>query len=199
MAKAKVSVEEKFDKQDFDLFDALRALDRKDYGYYDSLTIEQQKKFSPYMLIQWMINVKGTNQLQEYYLRSVDFYANKYILDYMIASTSHKHAKLQWLMLCAASPGVGSQFRQWIPNISQQVSKLKSHAKEKDIKEYYKKVYPKTDDGTLDEISKMFVSTHKKKMYLAKIYPSMKVEDIETLSECVTDEEIENYERSLGN
>ena len=199
MAKAKVSVEEKFEKQDFDLFDALKALDKKDYGYYDRLTAEQQKKFTPYMLLQWMVNVKGNGQLQEYYLRSVDYHANKYMLDYMIASSSHKHAKLQWLMLCAASPGVGSQFRQWIPSISSQVSKLKTNAKEKDIKEYYKKVYPKADDSTLNEISKLFVTTHKKKMYLAKTYPSMKVDDIDVLAEFVTDEEIEQYERSLGN
>jgi len=35
MAKAKVSADEKFEKQDFDLFEALSAIDNKDYGYYD--------------------------------------------------------------------------------------------------------------------------------------------------------------------
>lgn len=199
MAKAKTTVDEKFEKQDFDLFDALKAIDKKDYGYFDRLTPEQQKKFSPYMLVQWLVNVKGNKELQEYYLRSTDYHANKYMLDYMIASNSHKHPKLQWLMLCAASPGIGTQFRQWIPSISPSVSKLKSPAKEKDIKEYYKKVYPKTDDSTLNAISELFVVEHKKKMYLASKYPSMKVEDVEVLSQMVSDQEIEEYERSLGN
>jgi hypothetical protein len=30
--------DEKFEGQDFDLFEALSALDRKDYGYIESLT-----------------------------------------------------------------------------------------------------------------------------------------------------------------
>ena len=199
MAKAKKSVDEKFERQDFDLFEALKAIDKKDYSYFDRLSIEQQKKFSPYMMLQWMINIKGSKELQEYYLRSADHYANKYMLDYMIASNSHKHPKLQWLMLCAASPGMGSQFRQWIPSISTQVSKLKVEAKEKDIKEYYTKIYPKADEEALEQVSKLFVSTQKKKMYLAKTFPTMKIEDIEILIDLVTDEEIKDYERELGN
>jgi len=199
MAKAKTPTEEKFDKQDFDLFDALKAIDKKDYSYFDTLTVEQQKKFSPYMLLQWMVNVKSNSQIQDYYLRSVEYHANKYMLDYMIASNSHKHSKLQWLMLCAASPGIGSQFRQWIPSISPQVSKLRVSPKEKDIKEYYKKIYPNTDNDTLDQISKLFIVSHKKKMYLAQQYPSMKVEDIEILAELVSDSDIEQYDRQLGN
>jgi hypothetical protein len=199
MAKAKTPTEEKFEKQDFDLFEALAAIDKKDYGYFDRLTVEQQKKFVPFMLIQWASAIKGNRELQEYYLRSIDYHANKHMLDYMIASNEHKHPKLQWLMLCAASPGLGKQFHQWIPNISTQVSRLKSPAKEKDIKEYYKKVYPKADEDSLKQISELFVINHKKKMYLAEKFPAMKIEDIETLVDMVTDKDIEDYERDYGN
>ena len=39
----KTPIDEKFEKQDFNLFDALLALDKKDYGYIDKLNAEQQK------------------------------------------------------------------------------------------------------------------------------------------------------------
>jgi len=195
MATKKQNIEEKFEKQDFDLFEALVALDKKDYEYYDRLSEEQKKKFVPFMLIQWMSTVKGSKDLQSYYLQSTDYHANKYMFNEHV----QKNPKLQWLMLCASSPGLGKQFHQWIPNISQGVSKLKSPAKAKDIKEYFSKIYPKVDDETLKEITDIFVQEHKKKMYLSEVYPNLKITDIETLSQLVTDEDIRRYEKERGN
>ena len=46
----------------------------------------------------------------------------------------------------------------------------------------------------------MYVYTHiYGECYLAIVYPEMKIADIETLSQMVTDEEIEQYERDRGN
>ena len=100
MAKEKLSQDEKFEKIDFDLFDALAAIDRKDYSYYDRLTSEQQKKFVPFMLIHWVSAIKGNSELQSYYLQSTEYHANKYLFNESV----QKNPKLQWLMLCAASP-----------------------------------------------------------------------------------------------
>jgi hypothetical protein len=186
---------EKFEKQDFDLFEALTALDKKDYGYYDRLTEEQKRKFVPYMLIQWMATVKGSKELQSYYIQSTDYHANKYMFNELV----QKNPKLQWLMLCAASPGVGKQFHQWIPNISQGVAKFKAPAKLKDIKEYYTKIYPNVDSSTIKEISEAYVTEHKKKTYLSERFPNLKLSDIETLSQVVTDEDITQYEKDRGN
>jgi hypothetical protein len=195
MAKTKTPTDEKFEKIDFDLFEAIAAVDKKDYGYYDRLTEEQKKKFVPYMVLMWVSVVKGSRDLQNYYLQSTDYHANKYMFNENVT----KHPKLQWLMLCASSPGLGKQFHQWLPNISPSVSKLKSLPKVKDIKEYYKKVYPKADDNTLSEISELFVATQKRKMFLAEQYPNLKIDDIELLNELVTDEEIRIYEQQSGN
>jgi len=195
MAKEKVATDEKFEKQDVDLFDMLAAIDKKDYGYYDRLTIEQQKKFVPFMMIQWISAIKGNSDLQNYYLSSTEYYANKYFFNENV----YKHPKLQWLMLCAASPGLGKQFHQWIPNISQKVAKLESPAKLKDIKEYYKKIYPKADINDIDEISKAYVDSHKRKRRLAELFPHLKQSDIETLNEITTDEQFAEYERDIGN
>ena len=193
--KAAVPVDEKFVDQDLDLFEVLAALDKKDYGYYDRLSPEQQKKFVPFMLIKWMSAIKGSDGASRYYVMSTNEYANKYLFNEYV----QKHPKLQWQMLCAASPGIGKQFHQWIPQIKEKVSLLREPAVQKDVKEYYKKIYPKVSDSDITEISKAFVSDQRRKMYFANVFPYMKIEDIEVLSELVTDEEIEQYEKDRGN
>ena len=193
--KKSTPVDEKFVAQDFDLFDALTAMDKKDYGYYDRLTEEQQKKFVPYMMTHWMSAIKGSGDVQGYYLRSVDYHANKHLFNEYV----QKHPKLQWYMLCASSPGLGKQFHQWIPHLGSKVTSLKEPAKTKEIKEYYTKIYPKVDSDDIDEISKAFVQEHKRKCYLAETYPNLKQSDIEVLSQLVTEEDIKQYEKDRGN
>ena len=195
MAKATTPVDEKFEKQDFHLFEALNAIDNKDYGYFDRLTTDQQKKFVPFMMLHWMSAIKANEGLSRYYVMSAAEYANKY----MFNENVQKHPKLQWLMLCSASPGLGKQFHQWIPHIKTNVSKLKETAKVKDVKEYFKKVYPKTSDSDLTELSQAFVENQKRRMYLAERFPNMKYDEIELLSDLVTDQDIKRYEEDLGN
>jgi hypothetical protein len=193
--KKSTPVDEKFESQDFNLFDALTAMDKKDYGYYDSLSEEQQKKFVPYMMTHWMSAIKGSGDVQGYYLRSVDYHANKHLFNEYV----QKHPKLQWYMLCASSPGLGKQFHQWIPHLGSKVTSLKEPAKVKEIKEYYTKIYPKVDSDDIDEIAKAFVQEHKRKCYLAELYPNLKQNDIELLSQLVTEEDIKQYEKDRGN
>ena len=195
MAKEKLAADEKFDKIDFDLFEALAAIDRKDYAYYDRLTPEQQKKFVPFMMLHWVSAIKGNGDVQAYYLMNTEYCANKY----MFNENVQKNPKLQWLMLCAASPGIGKQFHQWIPHIRERVSKLKESQKTKEIKDYYKKVYPKSKDSDISLIAEVFVDNHRKKMYLANKFPEMKYDEIELLSEIITDQDIKNYEEDYGN
>lgn len=195
MAKATTPADEKFEKQDFDLFEALNAIDKKDYDYFDRLTPEQQKKFVPFMMLHWMSAIKANEGLSRYYVMSAAEYANKYMFNENVM----KHPKLQWLMLCSASPGLGKQFHQWIPHIKMNVSKLKETAKVKDVKEYFKKIYPKTSDSDLTELSQAFVENQKRKMYLAERFPNMKYDEIELLSDIITDQDIKQYEEDLGN
>jgi hypothetical protein len=193
--KKNTPIDEKLEKQDFDLFDALAALDKKDYGYYDRLTPEQQKKFVPHMMLKWMSGLKGSSDIQRYYLQSIEYHANKYWYNENI----QKNPKLQWLMLCAASPGIGKQFHQWIPEIKLKVAKLQESASLKEIKEYFKKTYSKASDTDIEELSKTYIEQHKRKKYLAEAFPNLKLSDIEVLNEVVTDEEIKQYEMDRGN
>lgn len=193
--KPQLAKDEKFENIDINLFDVLNALDKKDYGYYDRLTDEQKKKFVPFMMTHWMSAIKANEGLARYYVMSTNEYANKYLF----AEFVQKHPKLQWMMLCSASPGLGKQFHQWIPHIRDRVIKYKEAATLKEIKEYYTKIYPKADAESITEVSKAYVAEQKRKMYLGQIYPHMKVSDLEVLNQIVTDEEINQYERDRGN
>jgi hypothetical protein len=55
--------------------------------------------------------------------------------------------------------------------ISPEVSKLQTAAKLKDIKEYYKKIYPKADVDDIDAVSEAFVEGQKRKLKLAELFP----------------------------
>ena len=195
MAKEKLSAELQLENQTVNLFDVLAALDRKDYSYYKNLNESQKKSINFYMLIQWLSAVKANKEIQSYYLQSTDYHANKYLFNENI----QKHPDLVWLMLCAASPGIGKQFHQWIPHIRERVSKLKELPKTKEMKEYFKKIYPKSSDSDLTAISAVFVDSQKKKMYLASKFPELKFDEIELLSEIITDQDIAKYEEDSGN
>jgi hypothetical protein len=143
-----------------------------------------------------MSYLKGSSALSAYYVMSTDVNANKYFFNEYVS----KHPKLQWLMLCASSPGKGKQFHPWLPQIKEKVSLLKEHAKASEIKEYFKKIYPSNvNDSDLKELADAYVEEHKRKMYLANKFPSMKIADIDLLSQLVTDEEIKQYEKDFGN
>lgn len=193
--KKATPADEKFDKQDFDLFKALEALDKKDYGFYDRLSEEQQKKFVPFMMTHWMSQIKSSGGLGSYYVMSVNHYANAHLFNENVM----KHPKLQWLMLCSSSPDMGKQFHQWVPHLSSKVASLKETPKEREVRDYFSKIYPKASEANLYAISEAFVTEHKKKAYLAEQFPNLKFEDIETLAGLVTDDDISRYEKDRGN
>jgi len=195
MAKEKSTVEEKFTNIDFPLFDALAALDKKDYSFYDRLTIEQQKGFVPFLLLQYISSVTGSKDLQNYYLQSTEYAANLHIFHENII----KHNKLQWLMLCSVSPDMGKQYHKWIPHLKRGYTLLTEEAKLKDVQDYFTKVYPNTNKDLITEVSAEYVKVQKRKTKLANYFPNLKISDIETLSEIITDEQIKLYEQELGN
>jgi hypothetical protein len=147
------------------------------------------------MMTHWMSAIKGSGDVQGYYLRSVDYHANKHLFNEYV----QKHPKLQWYMLCASSPGLGKQFHQWIPHLGSKITELKESPKPKEIRDYYQKIYPKASEANLYAISEAFVDDHKKKVYLAKIFPNLKISDIEVLSQTITEEDIKQYEKDRGN
>lgn len=195
MAKAgKTSSDEKFEQQDFDLFKALEAVDKKDYNWFASLTEEQKRKFVPYMMLYWNSAVKGNTTLASYYLLSTNNYANISLFNERV----QQHPELQWLMLCASSPGIGKQFHQWIPHLNAKIGSLKDRATVREVTDYFLKIYKGADESTVKEYAGEFTAQQNHKYKLATLLPSMKLEDINVLSNLVSKEEITQYEQESG-
>lgn len=88
----------------------MSQFDRKNRNFYNELTDEEKKKFSPFLMIRWGSSVGGNADLQAYYLMSCNERLNKHFFD--VNTTQHK--KLQWLLATTVSPGMGNQYHQWI-------------------------------------------------------------------------------------
>lgn len=86
----------------------MSRFDLKDRDFYDSLTDEERKKFSPYLMIRWGSAVNGSADLQKFYVISVNERLNKHFF------AVNRHPKLQWLMATTVSPGLGTQTHNWI-------------------------------------------------------------------------------------
>jgi hypothetical protein len=200
-SKPKLAADEKLERQDFDMFKAIDAIDAKDYSYFQSLTEEQQRKFSSFMMIQWVSSIKARGVLPAYYVMSVDANANKHLFNERVQA----HPELQWLMLCAASPGMGKQFHQWIPNLKDRIEKIAATNKpqtpmsKKEVAAYFERVYPGESAESINTVSEYYVADRDHKVRLAKLFPAMKVEDVEMLSKIVTSKDLEEYEKESGN
>lgn len=117
----------------------MREFDRKNRAFYDELTDEERKKFSPYLMIRWGSAVEGSRELQEFYVIATNERLNKHFFN--INTTQHK--KLQWLMATAVSPDMGVQRHNWIApkkKVSGQSAKRKQLAE----------IYPHYRDDELD-------------------------------------------------
>jgi hypothetical protein len=89
----------------------LTSLDLKDRNFYDNLSEEEKKKFSPYLMLRYGSSVEANADMQAWYLMATNERVNKNFFD---ISTS-KHKKLQWLMCTTISPSMGRQKHYWLP------------------------------------------------------------------------------------
>lgn len=120
----------------------MQQLDRKNRDFYDSLTDEERKKFSTYLMIRWSSTVQASREVQEYYVQSCNHYLNKNFF------AVGKHPKLQWLMASAVSPGLGTYNHSWI----------KQKTKEKggnEIKKTLMELYPNMKMSDIETLSLM--------------------------------------------
>jgi hypothetical protein len=128
----------------------MMCFDRKDRAFYSSLTDEERKKFSNFLMIRWGSSVQGTAELQHYYLQSSNHYVNKHFF------AINRHPKLQWLCATAVSPDLGTQRHQWIApkkkeagasGVRKQIAELFPHLKDDEI-ELMSKINTKKDIDT---------------------------------------------------
>lgn len=86
----------------------MRQFDLKKRDFYDSLTPEERKKFSTFLMLRWGSAVEGSRELQEFYVIATNERLNKHFFDL------GKHPKLQWLLATTVSPDMGAMRHNWI-------------------------------------------------------------------------------------
>jgi hypothetical protein len=79
----------------------LGAVDRKNYDFYDKLTDEERKAFSPYILMRYTASVQGDRDIQEWFLEMTNEMVNK---NHWVLSKNHK--ALLWKLFAATGAGV---------------------------------------------------------------------------------------------
>lgn len=79
----------------------LRAVDQKNYDFYDNLTDEEKKAFSPYILMRYTSNVKLDQDIQEWFVEMTNEMVNKH---HWLLSKNHK--SLLWKLFAATGTGV---------------------------------------------------------------------------------------------
>ena len=128
----------------------MTQFDRKNREFYDSLTDEERKKFSNYLMIRWGSAVQGSRELQEFYLIATNERLNKRFFDI------NRHPRLQWLCATTVSPDLGTQRHPWIApkkreagatGIRKQLAELYPHLKDDEI-ELMAKINTKKDIDT---------------------------------------------------
>ena len=88
----------------------MAQFDSKNREFFDELTDEEKKKFSPFLMIRYGSSVSGSRDLQEFYLIATNERLNKKFF----AVNTAQHKKLQWLMATTVSPGLGNFRHNWI-------------------------------------------------------------------------------------
>jgi len=97
------------DESTIKLADVLPAIDRKDRAWWEGLKQAQKDKFPAWLYMRYASNVEGNADFSRYYLMAVNETVNKHF------NTLRHHPKLQYMLMTAASPGMGTQRHGWIP------------------------------------------------------------------------------------
>jgi len=84
-----------------DIKKTLSALDKRDHDYYNNLTSEEKKLFSPFILMRFSSNVNSNQDIQEWFVETTNEYVNK---NYFLLARNHKG--LLWKLY--ASTGIGN-------------------------------------------------------------------------------------------
>ena len=129
----------------------MRCLDSKTRDFYDSLTEEERKKFSTYLMIRWGSSVVGPSELQEYYLVATNERLNKHFFELS------RHPKLQWLLATTVSPGMGNHKHQWI-------APKKKEKGDNEIKKALMELLPAAKADDINTLSKLITKKELKEL-----------------------------------
>jgi hypothetical protein len=120
----------------------MAQFDRKNREFYDSLTDDERKKFSNYLMIRWGSAVQGSRELQEFYVIATNERLNKRFFDI------NRHPRLQWLTATTVSPGLGTQRHPWI-------APKKKEAGASSVRKQLAELYPHLKDDEVELMSRI--------------------------------------------
>ena len=120
----------------------MAQFDKKNRDFYNSLTDEQKKKFSNFLMIRYGSSVSGSADLQHFYLVATNERLNKKWFN------CSKHPQLQWLMATTVSPGMGTHRHNWI-------APKKKEAGATGIKKQLTELYPLMKDDEIELMSRI--------------------------------------------
>lgn len=120
----------------------MAQFDKKNRDFYDSLTDEEKKKFSNFLMIRYGSSVSGSKDFQEFYLVATNERLNKHFF------AINRHPKLQWLCATTVSPNMGTMRHNWI-------SPKKKEPGGTSIKKQLANLYPNMKDDELELMAKI--------------------------------------------
>lgn len=132
----------------------LQAVDRREYDFYDQLTDEEKKAFSPYILMRYTSNVQGDQDLQEWFLERTNELVNK---NHWNLSKNHK--SLLWKLFAGVGVGqnmyhpyLASGKKQKTNKIEKLLAELHPSWKLEDVKLTAKLMTPEDIKQLLDDV-----------------------------------------------
>lgn len=129
----------------------LEAVDLRNYDFYDNLSDQEKKEFSPYVLMRYVSNVQGETDIQEWFLETTNELVNK---DHWVLSKNHKG--LLWKLFAGCGAGV----KTYHPY-------LKAGTKEKAIKieKLLADIYPAAKLADIKILAKMMTKKDKDELF----------------------------------
>jgi hypothetical protein len=122
----------------------MAQFDSKNRAFFDELSDEERKKFSPFLMIRYGSSVSGSRDLQEFYLIATNERLNKQF--FAVNTTQHK--KLQWLMATTVSPGLGNFRHNWI-------APKKKESTNTAVRKQLAELFPHLKDDELDLLAQI--------------------------------------------
>jgi hypothetical protein len=115
----------------------LSSIDRQQLDFYEKLTDEEQKAYSPFVIMRYMSSMANRDPAQMYAILATNDLVN------IGFSDLNKHPELQHKLLCCA--GVGDkQYRPWIP-----APKGKRNS-QNSVMKFLAEIYPQCNSTELD-------------------------------------------------
>ena len=149
-------------KPQIPLAEVMKAIDKKDREWYNSLSSEKKKAFSAWMMMRYASSVQGSSALD--YIWMVNELVNHKFTDVS------KHPELQWLLLTAA----GSGKVQNHPYIKPPNSRKKKSKRA----EFVNTVYPHLKTDEIELFLKLNNDEDLKQLALAHGYDDKEVKDL---------------------